>query len=210
MTVTQQQIEERLKQGPISIDERIKMGRAPQEAVNAWKAKQQDPYVTLGNLAREKYQKFKDTGIPLENKHIEDVRREGASFKQDKAAALGRNSAIQALGPIQTSGGVGPNQMLSALDRRRSVLSDSASQAAIGGANAQQTGALQKKVGLVQLGRGIQSKGSQMMVNQTSMDIGRRIAERNAASAARDARSGMAGSIIGAGVGAYGHKKDWW
>lgn len=173
-------------------------------------ASKQDPFVVLGNLAREKYQKFKQNGIPLENAHIKDVQQEGAQFKEDEAAALGRNTAIQSLGPVQTSGQINPHQMISGLDRRRKVMGDSTAQGATEGANAQRTGALQKKAGLVQLGRGIQSQGSQLMVNSTAMDIGRMIAERNAAAAAKGARQGAMGTMAGAALGAYGEKQGWW
>ena len=109
--------------------------KAATEAIEKQRSK--DPFVVLGNLAREKYQKFKETGIPLENAHIADVQREGSQFKEDRAAALGRNSAIQAMGPVAPVAGVGPNQMVRALDNRRKVVGDSAAQGAIAGANAQ-------------------------------------------------------------------------
>lgn len=204
-----------LKEGIKFIQESSSLkGQEREDFINKTKLSRQDPYITLGNLAREKYQKFKETGIPLENKHIEDVKREGAQFKMDEAASLGRNTAIQSLGPIQTTGQANPHQMIVGLDRRRQVMGNSSAEAANAGANAQRTNALQKKVGLVNLGRGIQSKGSQMMVNSTSIDVGRQIAERNAAAAAKGARQGAIGTVAGTAAGyglqKYGSNKGWW
>ena len=181
-----------------------------QERAKIISESQNDPYKTLAGIAREKYERFKQTGMPLEDKFLKDVQREGLGFKEDRAAATARNSAIRSLGPTSTTGIQNPNQIVRGLSRRQGAMLPTLVDSTQAGRNMQVNKALNQKIAAVNLGRGIQNKGSQMMINQAAMDIGRQNAYDNARTRSRLAQQEMFGTVAGAGAGAYGEKQGWW
>ena len=163
-----------------------------------------NPYVTLANLAREKYEHFKHLGKPLEDKHIGLVKKQDKKFMEDAAQASGRNAAIQRLSRDKPKG----NNIIDLNNHYRTVAPATTS-GAISGVNTQRNRAADMKLKTVNLGRNIQSNASGLMKRSLAMESGNIAAENAARSANSALQDQMIGTLAGYGAGAYARKKNW-
>lgn len=159
----------------------------------------------LADIARAKYQRWKESYRPIENSYIDRVLGFNTTASRNAIVGQGVASAEQGIPgptgvrPYSPGGGRFINErVMAALARGRSR-----SASAVEGNSAVADRSLAARGGLVRLGQGLSEQGSTSIAQAAAIRRSADAAEARSDAVLRSAKQDAIGSVIGAGVGYY-------
>ncbi len=158
----------------------------------------------LAQTARDQYQYYKRTIVPLENAEIADTKRIDTPGEKLRSEERAVNAAREGFTP----GPVSPQSANNVLQLNLAKANAKAG-ASGAGKTTNKARSLEKRTNIVSLGRGLSTSASGVGQRSASFAAGNQSAELSAQNHVAGAKLQLAGQIAGTAAGYYGDKSGW-